>query len=77
MGTKSILKSKTFWFNVLLGLLGVTTLITGDDLKVLGLGENAEAKVLIALGAFNTVGNIILRSATSAQVTIPTLKKKQ
>ena len=52
---KSILKSKTFWFNLLSGVTTIAGLIPANPITL----------------AVVAVGNIVLRAITTAPVTIP------
>lgn len=74
METKSIFTSKTFWFNILTGLLGVTATIGAPQLSQLGLSEHTQNVLLVCIGSFNVLGNIILRAITSTPVTTPLTK---
>lgn len=71
MEAKSIFVSKTFWFNVLTGLLGLTATIGAPQLSQLGLSEHTQNVILVCVGAFNVLGNIILRAITNTPVTTP------
>jgi len=72
---KSIFQSRTFWFNILTGLLGVTATIGAPQLTQLGLSDHAQNIALVTIGGFNVVGNIILRAITSEAVTTPLTPK--
>lgn len=67
---KSIFKSKTFWVNIIAGVLAVITLIDPEFLKVFITDENQQVKILTIIGAVTAVLNIILRSITSVPVRI-------
>jgi hypothetical protein len=69
METKSILKSKTFWTNIIGALIGCLAIFTPETLSGLGIGDNAQVKVLTALGIVMTILNIILRAITTTQIT--------
>lgn len=75
METKSIFTSKTFWFNLLTGLLGLTATIGAPQLQQLGLSEHAQNICLVVIGAVNVLGNIVLRAITSTAVTTPLTKQ--
>lgn len=76
METKSIFKSRIFWLNIISALLGVTTVITGEDIANLGVNEHLQKWILAAIGLFNIVGNVYLRTVTVGAVHIPTKKKQ-
>ena len=65
---KTIFQSKTFWFNVLLGLLGVSTLVGANELTSIGIDGILQNRILAALGVFNILGNIVLRAATNTAI---------
>ena len=67
---KSIFASKTFWFNLVTGLVGATAFITGDSLTPLGISEVWQHRILALVGVVGFIGNIYLRSITSEPVTI-------
>lgn len=71
MESKSILKSKTFWLNIIAALLGCLAVFTPEMLEGLGLGEHAQEKALATIGGITTVLNIILRLLTTTAVTLP------
>lgn len=74
METKSILKSKTFWLNFISACLAILSILNPDLLNGLGLGADAQTKVLSVIGALTTVLNIILRFVSNTPIT--PLKKK-
>ena len=71
---KSIFKSKTFWFNLVVAAVGISATIGTDELTNLGITGLAQKWALVGLGGITTIGNIYLRSITSLPVT--TIKKK-
>lgn len=71
---KSILHSKTFWVNVVAGVLSAVTFIDESFIKVFVSGEHAQIKVLLGVGFITSILNIILRSLTNQPVTY---KKKK
>lgn len=73
--TKSIFQSKTFWFNLVGGLVGISTMVTGDQLTELGINGVAQKWTMVGIGAVVTFGNIYLRSITNAPVTTLLTKK--
>ena len=74
METKSIVKSKTFWANIILAVLGCVTVFNEDLLKGFGLGEHAVQNALTILGGVATILNIILRFISNTPIT-PIVKK--
>lgn len=75
MESKSILKSKTFWVNLIAGVLAVAAGVNHDYLSKLGLTPEAQGTVLTAVGAVVAILNIALRTITSTEVTLPSKKK--
>lgn len=69
METKHILKSKTVWFNVALGLLGAIPLIGASELEKVGITGILQNQILAGLGVVGFIGNLYLRSVTDAPVT--------
>lgn len=59
MDTKSILKSKTFWFNIALGALALVEKTVSD----LGITDGLLVTVL-------TIGNLLLRTITGTPVRV-------
>ena len=74
---KSIFQSKTFWLNIIAGILGVTTMITADDINKLGLSEHLAQQILSVIGIVTTILNIVMRAITSEAVTTPFTQKTQ
>lgn len=70
METKHILKSKTVWFNVFLGLLGAIPLIGASELEKVGITGTLQNQILGALGVVGFIGNLYLRSITNTQITV-------
>lgn len=64
MEAKSILRSKTFWFNLITGLVTVGGVIQGSPLA-------ANPHVQVGVGLFISIGNIILRAITNQPITLP------
>jgi hypothetical protein len=77
METKSIFKSKTFWFNLLLTLVGGAAAVSAPDIADLGLSAVASAWVLKICGAVAFMGNFYLRLVTNQPVTLPTRKNTE
>jgi hypothetical protein len=73
---KSIFKSKTFWFNVAVAVVGIASQVGSEQLSKLGINGIAQNWAMVTLGAFTTIGNIYLRSVTTEAVAMPPLKKK-
>ena len=70
MESKSIFKSKTFWVNVIAGVIATATLISPEYLAQLGIAEDKQVAVLTSVGTVTAILNVILRAITSAPVTI-------
>ena len=71
---KSILKSKTFWFNLAAALVGISATIGADQLTGLGITGVAQKWALVVLGGLTTIGNIYLRTITNTPIA-PLIKK--
>lgn len=67
--TKSIFKSKTFWVNIIAGVLGILTIVTPDWLSGLGIGADQQTKVLTVIGGVTSVLNIALRFISNTPIT--------
>ena len=67
---KSIFQSKTFWFNLVTGIVGGTTFITADSLTQLGITDVWQHRILALIGVVGFLGNIYLRTVTSEPVSI-------
>ncbi len=72
---KSIFKSKTFWFNVIVAVVGAVAGISAPDIADLGLSAVASAWILKGCGLVAFVGNVYLRAITNTPVTTPLIKK--
>jgi hypothetical protein len=72
---KSIFKSKTLWFNVIVAVVGAAAGISAPDIADLGLSAVASAWILKGCGMVAFIGNVYLRSVTSTAVTTPLTKK--
>lgn len=69
METKNILKSKSFWVNIISLLAGVLVLFTPEQLSGLGVTDSAhQVTALGIIGAINGTLNLILRILTSQPV---------
>ncbi len=73
---KSIFKSKTLWFNIIVAVVGAAATISAPDIADLGLSAVASAWVLKGCGVVAFIGNVYLRSITSLPVSNPLAKKK-
>jgi len=69
METKSIVKSKTFWVNIIAASLGCLAVFTPDLFTGLGLGEQSQEKALAIIGGITTILNIILRFISNTPIT--------
>ena len=67
---KTIFKSKTFWANLLMGLLAILAVIDPSFLELIGLNS---VKALTIIGFITSVINIVLRLITTTAIEI---KKK-
>jgi hypothetical protein len=74
--TKSIFQSKTFWFNLLTGLLGATALIGADQLAQIGINGTLQNQILAGIGVVNFIGNLVLRAITNTAVSTPLTPKQ-
>lgn len=75
MDTKSILKSKTFWFNLVAGLVAVAAYVDPELLSALGFSADTQPKILKLVGAAVAAGNVVLRYISTGSVTLPKLNK--
>lgn len=66
--TKSIFASKTFWMNLISGLITLIGLINPELLSAIGISD--PAKFLTIMGSVTALLNIILRFLTSQAVTL-------
>lgn len=64
MNAKSILTSKTFWFNVISGSIGIAGIVMNSPLA-------SNPKVQLGGTLFVSIGNLILRAITNQPVSIP------
>ena len=71
--TKPIYVSKTFWVNIIAGVLAILAIASPDWLSGLGIGADAQTKVLSGIGSVTAVLNIVLRFISNTPVTL--LKK--
>lgn len=72
METKKWYESKTMWLNIAAGILAVLVLVDKNLLTVFGLSEEAQAKVLTAIGTIVAIVNILLRAGVQQPVsTLP------
>ncbi len=75
METKSILKSKTIWFNTLMLLVSGLAYVKPEYLTMLGVSPVNQTEILTVAGAITSVVNLLLRKATTSAVTMPVLAK--
>jgi hypothetical protein len=68
--TKSIFASKTFWVNLIAGILSAVVYINPELLSALGLDESNQHKILTGIGALVAILNIVLRSLNGAPVSL-------
>lgn len=71
---KSIFQSRTFWFNIISGIVLALSQVGAPQLTDLGLNGVAQHWVLVGIGAITLIGNIYLRSITSTPVSTPLTK---
>lgn len=71
---KSIFQSKTFWFNIIVALVGGAASISAPDIADLGLSAVASAWILKVCGLVAFIGNVYLRSITNTPVSNPLTK---
>lgn len=64
MNAKSIITSKTFWFNIISGGIGIAGIIMNSPLA-------SDPKVQLGGTLFVSIGNLILRAITNQPVTLP------
>jgi len=62
---KTIFKSKTFWANLLMGLLSILAVINPEFLELIGLNS---VKALTIIGFITSVINIVLRLITTTAI---------
>lgn len=65
--SKSIFKSKTFWFNVAIGVMALVSTQFSDDSE---LPDTADGQVVFWLAFVGSVINVILRTVTKTPVSI-------
>ena len=58
---KTQLKSKTVWFNVIMLLLFIGSIIDSTTLNLFGFDSDTTVKITAIIGLFTTIGNYILR----------------
>lgn len=75
METKSILNSKTFWFNLVAGLVAISAYVDPELLTAMGFSADVQPKVLKLVGAAVAAGNVLLRFLTGQPVAMPNVKK--
>jgi len=75
MKTKSILKSKTFWVNIIVGLLAFIDIIAPETLNVFELDLKTQHKIMAVLAIVVGGLNIVLRSITNTAVSVKKNKK--
>lgn len=75
MQTKSILTSKTFWANLIVGILTILGLFNPELLTLLGIANPIQFMAIV-VGLVMPILNIILRLLTNQPIT-PIGKKKQ
>lgn len=70
---KSIFLSKTFWFNLLAGIVAAATYIDPQLLSLFGIPEDKKVEVMALVGTVTGICNMILRKLSDKPVV---LKKK-
>lgn len=58
---KSLLDSKTVWFNVIMLILFITSLVDATLLDMFGISPLMSIKIMSGVGLVTTIGNYILR----------------
>lgn len=58
---KSQLDSKTVWFNVIMLILFITSLVDATLLDMFGISPLMSIKIMSGVGLVTTIGNYILR----------------
>lgn len=59
---KKQLTSKTVWFNIVMLLLFILSILDSTVLNVLGFSSDAIAQITASIGLFTAIGNYILRA---------------
>ena len=70
MEDKSIIKSKTFWFNITMATVAIASEINPELLTALGFAPETHHKIMTITGALVAFVNIYLRSVTNTSVTV-------
>ncbi len=65
---KSILLSKTFWFNAIVGLVALCAELNSEMLTSFGIPVNMQTTILHLTGVITALVNIALRMRTSSAV---------
>ncbi len=67
---KSIFASKTFWFNLIVGLGSVLVYVNPENLTSFGIPPATQAKLLAIAGALTGIINFVLRMYTKTAVSL-------
>lgn len=70
MKTKSIFQSKTFWLNLIVGVLAIIALIDPTILIAFGIPEASQMQVMQVVGVIVAVLNLILRMITGQPIAL-------
>lgn len=71
MKTKSIYQSKTFWFNLIAGIVALLAAVDANILANFGLSPEQQLFVIQIIGSIVALGNIILRVGNKTVVANP------